>query len=439
MENLNLGVRRRAQRYVAHPVARNLVSLYSLQFAGYAIPMLTLPYLARVLRPQGFGLLLFAQSFALWSSMLIEYGFNYSATRDVARLRDDPAALARIAAGVLGAKLILLASITVMSVAAAMFVPVFRAHPAYLLCALPQILAGGFSPFWYFQGTERMVPAVSIELTSRLVFTGLIFALVRNAGDGWKALLLQGCGSACATIFPTLLMVRAIGFVAPSWADSRKVLREGWSMFLFRSSYTIFTGTNAFILGIMASPIQVGLYGGGERIARAVQGQIDPITQAFYPRISHLFAHSEVDARKMARLVIGASGVAGLLLAAGLAILARPLTHLLLGPGYDGSVTVVRLFALLLPISSLSNAIITHWMLPLKMDRTASSVIQVAIAINLVAAVLLEPRLAHVGMALAVLAAEATMLVSLAAVLMRDAAALRTSSNIAPQPPVELT
>src|SRR3981189_3095067 len=93
-----------ASRIIRHPVARNALALYGIQVAGYVIPLLTIPYLARVLHPQGFGLLLFAQSFAMWASVVIEYGFNLSATRDVARNRASNSMLAEIAAGGLGAK-----------------------------------------------------------------------------------------------------------------------------------------------------------------------------------------------------------------------------------------------------------------------------------------------------------------------------------------------
>src|SRR5271170_3117675 len=111
MENLKtlqgqLGFARRLSR---HPVAKNMLALYGIQFAGYVIPLATLPYLARVLRPERFGLLLFAQSFAMWASITFEYGFNLSATREVAQNRQNQNALASTAAGVLGAKLMLLA------------------------------------------------------------------------------------------------------------------------------------------------------------------------------------------------------------------------------------------------------------------------------------------------------------------------------------------
>ncbi len=415
--------------YLVHPILRNVVSLYAMQWAGYVIPIIMLPYLARVLQPQGFGLLLFWQSFALWASMFIEYGFNLSATRDIAQSRGDQRAQAQIAASVLGAKLLLLGSVLVISGTAALCVPVFRAHPIYLLCAMPQILAGGFSPFWYFQGTERMARAISIEFFSRAFFTGLTFLAVRDSSGGWKALLLQGCAGCSSTIVTTWMMYRETAFERPRRPQSWRVLRDGWGMFLFRGSYSIFTTANTFIIGLISSPLQVGLYGGGERIARAMQGQIGPVTQAFYPHISHMFSKNEADAKKMARLVIGASGGIGLFLGLVLAFLASPLTRILLGPGYGGSVNVVRIFSLLLPISALNNGLIMQWMLPRRMDGAASAAILGAIVVNVAVAVLLAPRFAHLGMALAVFTAEAFMLVAIIACIMHNGLSSRAANG----------
>ena len=78
-----------ARRLFGHKVAKNTLSLYGIQFAGYVIPLITLPYLARVLLAPGFGLLLFSQSFALGASIIIEYGFNFCATRRAAQHQGD--------------------------------------------------------------------------------------------------------------------------------------------------------------------------------------------------------------------------------------------------------------------------------------------------------------------------------------------------------------
>src|SRR5688572_16548648 len=99
-------------RYFRHPIVRNALSLYGVQAAEMLLPLIAVPYMTRVLRPDGWGLVVFAQSFAGGMSVLLEYGFNLSATREIARNRDKPAEIKRIISGVTGA-VILLAGLSV--------------------------------------------------------------------------------------------------------------------------------------------------------------------------------------------------------------------------------------------------------------------------------------------------------------------------------------
>ncbi len=404
---------------LAHPVVHNAAALLGLQVVGYVLPLLTFPYLARTLHPQGFGLLLFAQSFGLWSALVVEYGFNFSATREIARSRGDAECAAQTAAGVLGAKTMLLMVVLVCASFAALAVRVFRQHPVYLLLSIPQILAGGFSPFWYFQGTERMVRAVSAEFTVRLMSTGLLFLIVKSSNDGWKVLALQGCSAIAMTAVQTLWMYQEIPFLWPRWQQSKTALKIGWNMFLFRSTYSIFATANAFILGLMASPAEVGFFGAGERISKALQGLSGPLTSALYPRMSYLHSKDPHKAANLVKLTLlftaGASVIAGVLLL----LTARRLILFVLGPGYDGAIPVLQVFALLLPINAMNNGLIMQWLLPLGLDRTVSAVIAGAIGVNICAAVFLAPRFAHIGMAWAVLIAEIFMLLALVILLAR--------------------
>jgi len=395
--------------------------LYGIQFAGYVIPLVTLPYLARVLRPAGFGLLLFAQSFALWASLTIEYGFNLSATRGIAQNRGNKDLLAVTAGGVLGAKLLLLSVLSIVAVTAAWSVGNLRQHPAYLLCALLQTLAFGFSPFWYFQGTERMVGAVVVEFLCRTGATTFIFLLVAKPEDGWKVLALQGTAGCITLVIQTLWMYREIGFCWPRWGDSIRALRAGWDMFIFRGAYHIYGTANAFILGLFASSIQaVGYFGGAERIARALQGLTTPFTQALYPHMSHVTAESRHKAARIARLTVALTGGTGLVCALLIAFLARWFVALVLGPAYGPAVSVLYVLALVLPINAINSALIMQWMLPLGMEKVVGKITMGAIAINLIAAALLAPSLGHIGMAWAILIAETSKVTALTIVLLRQ-------------------
>jgi len=407
------------RRVANHPVAQNALGLYAIQFAGYIIPLVTLPYLARVLRPEGFGLLLFAQSFAAWASLTVEYGFSLSAAREIAQNRGNKGLLSATAAGVLGAKAILLSGFFIIFGAAAWTVPNFRQHPIYLLWAFPLTLALGLSPFWYFQGTERMVRAVVVELLGRAGAAAFIFLAVRTPEDGWKALALQAAAGCACTLTQTLWMYRDIGFRWPRWKDGIRALRVGWDMFLFRGAYNIYSTANAFILGLFASSVQVGYYGGAERIAKALQGLTLPLTQALYPRMSHLVSQSALKAARFARFTLSLAGGSGLVLALALALSARWAATIILGPGYQASVTVLYVFVLLLPVNAINGALIMQWMLPLGMERTIGKITLGAIAINLISAAVLAPRFAHVGMAWAILVAETCKFTALATILLR--------------------
>lgn len=89
------------------PLLRNILALYGVQVVNYLFPLLTVPYLARVLGPKEWGLLAFTQAFGGYLQLLVEYGFGLSATRQVAQARDSLRRRAELLAGVLGAKVLL--------------------------------------------------------------------------------------------------------------------------------------------------------------------------------------------------------------------------------------------------------------------------------------------------------------------------------------------
>src|SRR5436190_4428757 len=107
-------------------LVQNAVALYGVTIANAILPLVTVPYLARVLHPEAGGMVLFAQTVAIWLAMLIEYGFVYSATREVARHADQPDKLRQIVAEVMASKLALGIISALASIVLWWSVPAFR-------------------------------------------------------------------------------------------------------------------------------------------------------------------------------------------------------------------------------------------------------------------------------------------------------------------------
>lgn len=396
----------RLAHFLRHTLVHNILALYGVQFANYLFPLLLVPYLARVLGPEGWGLLAFTQAFAGYLGLLVEYGFGLSATREAAQSRNSLRRRAELLAEVLGAKGVLSLLALGVALGVGSQILAFREHPEVLWAGVFWALATAYSPVWYFQGLERMRLVAGVEVGAKASVLIFIFLMVKGPGDVWKVLALQGGASSLASLVALYLAYREVPFLLPEFPGVLRALRTGWSMFFFRSAVSLYTLGNTFILGLFAPPQVVGYYAGAEKISKAFLGLFTPFSQALYPRISHLVRHTPIEAARLARMGLWALGLGGLTLGTVVWLLAPLLVRVFLGEGYEPAVAVVRILVPLIPLIALSNVLGIQWMLPLGMDRPFNAIIVGAGFLNLTIAVFLAPHLQHVGMALAVVISE---------------------------------
>lgn len=394
-------------KVVRHQIVRNIVALYGVQVANYLFPLIIIPYVSRVLRPEGWGMVVFAQSLAMWLSLVIEYGFGLSATREIARKRDDNNYLIQIAAGVLGAKCVLSFGTIFVSIIIFWTVPILQQFPEYLLLAWLSAFTQGLNPLWYFQGTERLQLPATLNIGARFLVTVLIFFMVQGPNDGKLLLALQLIADLLTTGISIIWMYREISFKWPKLEETLSALRSGWSMFFFRSAVSLYTTANGFILGLFVPPALVGFYGGAEKINKAILAMLNPISQVLYPRMNYLVARDGRRASNMAYISLLLMGGIGVFLGGIVFICAPLIISILFGPGYEPSTRVLRVLAFIIPLIALSNVLGIQWMLPLGLDRLFNSIILIAGFINIGLAIFLAPRFGPLGMAWAVVVSEA--------------------------------
>lgn len=397
---------RLVQRALGSHLGRNLFYLYLVQGANYLFPLLTLPYLSRVLGPEGFGVLAVGQSLALYLQLLVDYGFTLSGTREVAKHRQDPEVLARAFSGVLGAKLLLLVP-TFLLALLALHLPVLQGRKEVVLSAFFWAAAWGLSPVWFFQGLERMREVAFLEVLTRSLATLGVFLLVRHPGQAYLPLALNGVGALVASAMGMLWVARVVPFQRPSFVGALSSLRMGKSLFFFRMAVSLYTAANPLILSFFAPPAQVGLYAGAERLTKALLGMMEPFNRVFFPRFSHLVQKEPERAYPLASGVSLAMLGLGVACALGVFLLAPWVVPLLLGPGYEGAVPLMRVLSLVLPLIALSFALGSQWMLAWGMDRAFNGVILSAGFLNLLLAPLLAAGYGPLGMAWAVVGVEA--------------------------------
>jgi polysaccharide transporter, PST family len=406
-------------KFLRQGLVQNIVALYGVQICTYALPLITFPYLARVLGPTGWGSVVFAQAIGVVIAVFVEYGFDISASRDTSRHRGEPRHLSELISGVLGAKAIL----AVLCICGAIFSRRFTHHVAPSLALFwSSTLWGvcqGINMLWYFQGLERMRLASALEIGGKVVATLSIFVLVHHPDDGWKVMAAQCVGCIVAHGVTIVLAYREVGFLWPTFSSVQRALRLGWSMFLFRAAQGLTGSLNGLVLGWVAPLASLGQYAGAERISRVFQQGLWPINQALYPKLAKQMLDDRHDAMKMVRMSLFFLGGLGLLFGLILFFSAPLLVHLVLGEAFRGSVAPLRVFSLWIPLVALSTVLTFQLLLPNQLDYQFNAVIVTAGLLGFGCALLLAPVYQAAGIAWSAVISQLYSLIAFAIILTR--------------------
>lgn len=266
----------------------NFLSLSGLQVFTYILPLITLPYLVRVLGVEKYGLVMFAQSFIVFFNILVDYGFNLSATREVAVNRDNKAKVTEIYSSVMTIKVLLLgASFAILS-SIVFSVEKFTPDATLYLLTFLMVVGQALFPIWYFQGMERMKYITIINILSRVIFTVAIFVFVHNENDYVLVPVFNGLGACIGSVYALWLIRTSFQqrFEFQSLKNITLHFKDSTQFFLSRVAVSIYTSANTFVLGIFTNNTMVGYYSIAEKLYQAMQGLYGPVNQALYPYVA---------------------------------------------------------------------------------------------------------------------------------------------------------
>ena len=389
--------------------------LYVLQGLNYLVPLAVLPYLVRTLGVGRYGLLAFAQAFAQYFVILTDYGFNLSATRRIALVRENKEEVSLVYWSVLFIKLALMMLGAIVVAALVSFIPRFRADALLYAIAYVAVIGNVLFPIWLFQGMEKMQYISVVSGGAKLLAALLLFALVHQPSDYVIALAIQSGGFLVAGIagFWIALARFGISYRQPSRIELSAALQDGWHLFVSNAAGTLYATTNVFLVGLVAGNVEAGYFSAAERITRSIQGMMGPITQAIYPHVSGLAARSREFALAFLRKSLAWIGVLSFVPSVVLLFFARPIAVILFGSAADGSIVPLRWLAMLPFVISVSAVLAIQTMIPFGMEKQLSRIYVVAGLGSLALSLPLIHRYGASGGAAAVLAVEIAIVLAM--------------------------
>lgn len=266
----------------------NFFSLSILQTFTYILPLLTLPYLVRVLGSEKFGLVVFAQAFIIFFNILVDYGFNLSATREISVNRENKEKLTEIFSSVMSIKFILIGiSFTILSIIIFSFEKFSNNIDLYYLTFL-WVIGQALFPIWYFQGLEKMKYITIVNITSKLIFTIAIFIFIQNETDYILVPILNGLGFIIGGILSLWIVHKDFNqkFQIQSFKILIMYFKDSSQFFLSRLSSVGYSNVNTFLAGILLSPVFVTYYYLADKAVSVILTLFSPIVQTIYPYLA---------------------------------------------------------------------------------------------------------------------------------------------------------
>ena len=389
-------------------LVKNFTSLSLLQITNYLFPLITLPYLVRVLGPEKYGLVNFAMAFAAYFTIITDYGFNLSATQQISINRDNFKRISEIFSSVFTLKMLLFVLSTLIFLTIVLTVPLFKEYVILFEVTFLGVLGTALFPLWLYQGIERMKYILIISVSVRVITTILIFIIIQSENDFVKLAGLNTLNQFVIGIVGLLLVQKKfrIKYKFPNKSVLRDQLRKGWNLFLSTVWINFYTNSNVFILGLFAPANIVGYFAAADKVRMAFQGILSPMSQSVFPYVNNLLSESYDNFISFNKKLFKIALITGAIISITVFLFAEPIVNIVLGKEYQTSIPVLRIIAWLPLVIFLSNVLGIQTILPLNKQKSFSIILFFAAMINLTLSFIIVPMYFEIGTSISVLMTE---------------------------------
>ena len=267
-------------------IAKNYVALLFIQGTNFILPLIIFPYLVRNLGSEKYGLVMVAQSVALFLTIIVDFGFNISATREVANLKNDKEKLSQFYWNVFSIKLVLIIITFLLLLGLIICVDKFSEDPLIYLFSFGLVLGQAIFPTWFFQGIEKMQVITIVNVAAKLFFTISLFFVVLSPSDYQYVPIFNGLGFVISGLFGFVFSLQYVKFIFPKLSQVKEIIENSSSLFFSNFAVSLYTSSNTLILGFFAGDSMAGVYASMEKLILAIKSLYSPFYQAIFPNLS---------------------------------------------------------------------------------------------------------------------------------------------------------
>ncbi|MCL9809127.1 oligosaccharide flippase family protein [Flavobacterium luminosum] len=381
---------------------QNIFSLGIIQIVNFIFPLITIPYLSRIIGPSGYGIINYATAFVGYFSLLIFYGFDLTATR---RISQDPYDFKNINAvflDVINSRIILFIIAVFLFIFSLLTINPLQRDVLVSVILFIGTISSLLSPQYIFQGTQNLVIYAKINFIRGSLNTVLVFLLIKKPEDYYWIVILS---SSFSILFNLFLLIYAIKkyqlkFKWKKINESIKLLYKESRIFLSTVLISLYTTTNVVILGFFADSKELGYYTTSQNFILIVISVLSiPISTSLFPYIGNKLSESREDGLRIIKNVIPIIFYIYFFASLFILIFAPFLVKLIYGDLFAPAVLALRITSFMPLMIGLSNVFGIQIMLNVKLDKAFFRITAICSFIGVLLGVIMSSRFGYLGTA----------------------------------------
>lgn len=252
------------------------------------VPLITFRFLIQTIGVEKFGLLNFVMAFVIYFQILIDYGFNVSATRDISLAKASKKKINIIVNRVLSTKIYLLIFSFFLFTSLVFVNENFRVNWKIYILYFGVVIGYTFCPTWFYQGIQNMRKYTIINAIIKVISLLTIISIIKEENDYWLAPFILSLAQILIALTTSISMYKSNLFRF-KLTKPKTIIREinnGKFLFLSELKASLFTNTNTLILGMFSTLSTVAYFTSADKLARSIRNIQIPISNALFPYLT---------------------------------------------------------------------------------------------------------------------------------------------------------
>lgn len=373
------------------------------------LPLITAPYVSRVIGAEGNGIYSYTYSIVQYFVLFAMLGLSNYGNRTIAKCRDDKVELSKQFCSIYAMQLMTSCLMILLYLG---YIIIFdNKYFIYALIQTIYLISTCFDITWFFYGLEKFKITVTRNIIIRLVTAICIFVFVKDENDLPIYTFLMVGVSLISQLSLWPFLRNRIKFIRPKFNDIIKHIKPNLILFVPVIAVSIYKLMDKIMLGNMTDVENVAYYEYAERVINIPMSVITALGTVMLPRISNLISKGEQDQVKFyIDKSIEYMMFLSIPLCFGLIIVAPEFIPIYLGEEFTPTGNIIQFLAITIIFISWANVIRTQYLIPKEKDNIYIISVLLGAVVNFVINMILIPRYQAIGATIGTIFAEFTVM-----------------------------